>query len=184
VIDKNWMDVNIRLQGRKVSIKELLNIDLTDLSSEFAAQAAMYAYIGVLTAEAEKIWNLATRHRKRVEAEAFKYYKDDEHSIPMGSRSVSDSLATHLIAMDEEVIDARTKEIETQFRFNVLRSVTIAFYTRSSMLQSTGATLRHEEDVTGLATSERDEVDSELREHIRRRADGVKYYEKDPEIPF
>lgn len=163
---EDWMDVTITLEDREVNVKDLLFIDLTDLNHEYASQSALYAYVGVLVAMAEKVWNAAVRDRKKVEAAAFGYYKNDLESIPKGGRSVSDTLANHLVSMDDEAIAARKLEIDMQYKYNVLRSIVTAFYMRASMLQSLGANLRHEEDMTDMAVY-KPGLDRDLKEHIR-----------------
>ena len=144
------LDVTINVVDKEVSVKDLLSIDNTDLSTEFAAQAARYAYFAVLTDQAEDAYLKAKRLREEVEAEAFLEYKNDAKLIPNGSRTVSDPLTDKYVASDEGVVEEKQDEEEARLRFKLMKSITSAFHQRASMLQSMGAHLRHEEDMTDM----------------------------------
>lgn len=147
-------DVEMKLNGKEISVKELLEIDEADLSTEFAAQAARYAYFAVLEAQAERKLLDATEARKIEEATAFAYYKSDSESIPAGSKSVTDGYANQLVRLDEDCIEAKRLEIDLQHDYKIMRAISAAFHMRADMLRSLGAALRHEQDMTGMATRE------------------------------
>jgi hypothetical protein len=157
------LDITIHVDGKDLNTQELLTIDEANLNDEYATQAARYAYFAVLTAQAEKAWKQAERLRKRVEADAFIEYKSDEELIPKGSRTVSDSLANSYVDSDEEVLSARRDELEAEHQYKLMRAISTAFYQRADMLQSLGAQLRHESDMTGMHV---DNPGSDLRRHI------------------
>lgn len=147
-------DIDVTLSGKKVSVKELLEIDEADLSTEFAAQAARYAYFAVLEAKSERRLSEAVEARKIEEAEAFAFYKSDPESIPQGSKTVTDGYANQLVKLDDICIAAKQLEIDLQYDYKILRAVSAAFHMRADMLRSLGAALRHEQDMTGMATRE------------------------------
>ena len=146
--------VTVKDVPEEVSVNELLSIDGTDLPNEYACQAARFAYYAVLAAHAERVWLNAVRLRKAAEAEAFVYFKSSTEDIPKGSRTVSDSLANSLVADDIDVRKWRRKEVDAQYQWHMMRDLTRAFEQRANMLQSLGANLRHEQDMTGRVVRE------------------------------
>lgn len=169
MLSLDWLDVTVEAGSAKpFNVRELLDIDQTDLSNEFAQQSALYAYFGVLAVEAERIWQVAVDARKQEEADGFVAYKNDPECIPTGGRTVSDSLADKLVHTDEDYLLCREHELYAQHRYKTLKVIVDALYMRASMLQSIGATLRHEQDMTGLAAY--DNPGGELRDAIGRRA--------------
>jgi len=149
------LDVNVKVADKDLSVKELLEVDQADLPNEFAAQAARYAYFATMTSSAELAWLDCVRQRKESEASAYMFYKNDKESIPDGSRSVSDGTAAKLVDIDEEVSVAREEEDVALHKFHTLRDLSRAFEQRASMLQSMGAQLRHEYDMTDMESGRR-----------------------------
>jgi len=165
------LDVKVEIDGKMLSIEELLRIDQTDISNEFAAQASRYAYFSVLEAEAE--WGLAdaVRLRKEAEATAFTLYKNNEDFIPPGSRSVSDGYASQLVDLDNNVKKARVEEADAQYEYRLMRALATSFHQRADMLQSLGVMLRSEMDMTGMAV--REDMGNSLRRTIDKRSTKV-----------
>jgi hypothetical protein len=159
-------DVTVHVDGKAVSVRELLAIDETNLSNEYATQSARYVYFATLEAQAHALWQQAKEAREREEAVAFIEFKNDETSIPKGSRSVSDVLAKELVAADDQCLDYRAAEMKAEHDYLVLRAVTRAFYMRSSMLQSFGANMRHEQDMDGISIREKDTVERSMRRAV------------------
>ena len=159
--------VTVKDVPEEVSVKALLSIDDTDLPNEYACQAARFAYYAVLAAHAERAWLNAVRLRKAAEAEAFVFFKNSVDDIPKGGRTVSDSLANNLVACDAEVREYRNREVETQYQWHMMRDLAKSFEQRANMLQSLGANLRHEQDMTGRVV--RDDPIDNLRRAITDR---------------
>lgn len=164
------LDVKVAVDGKVYRVGDVMDVDQADLPNEFAAQAALYAYFAVLAAEAEAAYDKAVDERKDMEAAAYMYYKNDTDSIPSGSRSVSDGTADKLVQTDEEVQEAYDYELASKRDWKILRAMADSLKMRADMLQSIGAHLRHEYDMTGMVTRERrDSTADDLREHIRNR---------------
>jgi len=163
------LDLNIRVEigGKDVSVSELLSIDETDLSSEYAAQAARFAYVAVLKAQAKRQWGEAERARKENEAYAFVAYKSDTEQIPKGSKTVTDGFAKQLVESDPEVNDLRKKEIEAEYGYRVLEALSDALAQRAQMLISLGADLRQEMDQTSMRLNET--PNDRLKERLMQR---------------
>lgn len=161
-------DVTVVVDGKDISVRELLDIDETDLSNEYATQSARYAYFAVLEAQAYALWQGAKEACNREEGAAFVEYKNDESAIPKGGRSVSDALAKELVAGDESCCSYRLAMMDAEHSYLILRAVTRSFYMRANMLQSFGANVRHEHDMDGLAVSASpsDKSVARLKDHI------------------
>lgn len=153
----DYMDsvpATVTIGKSQMPVHELLDIDQTSLSNEYAAQAARYAYVAVLCVQAREAYNEAKSEREAVEAEAFTDYKNDPESIPTGGRSVSDALADKLTKQDSEYVQACIYERDAHLRYRLLEVVMKAFEMRADMLQSMGAHLRHEAEMQGLSVRE------------------------------
>ncbi len=161
-------DVTVQVGGKAVSVRDLLDVDETSLSNEYATQSARYAYFAVLEAQAHGLWQAAKEAREREEATAFIEFKDDAELIPKGSRSVSDKLAQELVAGDEQCGSWRAAEMDAEHNDLILRAVTRAFYMRASMLQSFGANARHEQDMDGISIREQDDASRHAKALIRQ----------------
>lgn len=153
----NWLaglHITVQLRpGRKVEVRGLTDIDEANLNNEFAAQASRFAYIAVLCAEARAIRDTAEHSMDREEADAFIHYKNSEEHVPHGSRTVTDGLAAKLVDMDEEVLRVRSVYRDAERHFRLLEAMTRALAQRADMLQSLGAQLRQEADMTNMHTS-------------------------------
>lgn len=162
-------DVTVHVDGKDVSVRDLLDIDETNLSNEYASQSARYAYFAVLEQQAHVLWQNAKESREREEAMAFVEFKNGETFIPKGGRSVSDALAKELVIDDVSCCNARDAEMRAEHDYLVLKAVTRAFYMRASMLQSFGANLRHEHDMDGISIREQDGDVRDMKSIIRSR---------------
>ena len=161
------LNISVTIGGKDVSVGELLAIDETDLSSEYAAQAARFAYVCVLKAQAKREWGEAERIRKEDEAKAFVDYKSDPEQIPEGSKTVTDGFAKQLVDSDERVNELRQHEIEAEYGYRVLEALSDALGQRAQMLISLGADLRQEMDQTSMHLNE--SADERLKERLMRR---------------
>ena len=162
------LDLNIKVEigGKEVDVGDLLSIDETDLSSEYAAQAARFAYVAVLKAQAKREWGEAERARKENEANAFVDYKSDTTQIPEGSKTITDGFAKQLVDSDPEVNDLKKQEIQAEYGYRVLEALSDALSQRAQMLISLGADLRQEMDQTSMHLNE--SADERLKERMMR----------------
>jgi len=164
------MNIRVELDGKEVNTQALLSINEADLSTEYATQAARFAWIAVLKAEAKRQWSEAERARKEEEAIAFKDYKNSTADIPPGSKSVSDGYAAQLVQLDPDCNELRQAENEAEYRYRILEALTKALELRGSMLISMGADLRMEREQTGLNILEDpgDALQNQFRSRKRR----------------
>jgi hypothetical protein len=162
------LDYNIIVAvGKKdISIRELLDVDDADLSNEFAAQSARYAYFAVLAARAKQDWQGAVDARKREEATAFVEFKSDKELVPPGSRTVTDGLANNYVDMDDRVAEFRNTAHELETRYRVMEAIARSLEMRANMLQSIGADRRKEQEMTGMHV---DNPSEKLKDTIRKR---------------
>lgn len=161
------LNISVSIGGKEVDVGELLSIDESDLSSEYAAQAARFAYVAVLKAQAKREWGQAEADRKKEEADAFVDYKSDPEQIPEGSKTVTDGFAKQLVDSDEDVNELRQGEIEAEYGYRLLEALTDALGQRAQMLISLGADLRQEMDQTSMHLNQT--ADEHLKERMMRR---------------
>jgi hypothetical protein len=162
------LDLNVKVEvgGKDVSVGELLSIDETDLSTEYAAQAARYAYVAVLKAEAKRIWGEVERARKEEEAKAFVEYKARLELVPKGSKYITDGYAAQLVQSDEEVNAFKEREIQAEYNYRLMEALADGLAQRAQMLISLGADLRSEMQQTDMQLKEG--ADERLKQRVLR----------------
>ena len=161
------LNINVEIGGKNVEVGQLLSIDETDLSTEYAAQAARFAYVAVLKAQAKKEWSEAERVRKEEEAAAFVAYKSKTELIPEGSKYITDGMAKQLVDSDGGVNEMRKAEIDAEYNYRLLESLVDGLSQRAQMLISLGADLRSEAEQTGMHLNG---PDAGVKERLLRRA--------------
>ena len=144
------LNITVEIGGKEVEVGQLLDINEADLSSEYAAQSARYAYVAVLAARAKEQWAEAERARKEEEAKAFEAYKHNADLIPEGSKYITDGFASNLVQSDEEVNAKKRVENTAEYNYRLLSALADALQMRSSMLISLGADQRQEYGQTDM----------------------------------
>jgi hypothetical protein len=144
------LDVTVTIEGKEIEVSDLLAIDETDLSAEYAAQAARYAYVAVLAAKAKEQWAETERARKEDEAKAFEEYKNASDRIPEGSKYITDGYASQLVQADEVVNQHKKDENAAEYNYRLLLALSDALSMRASMLISLGADQRQEYNQTDM----------------------------------
>jgi len=139
--------IDVVLGNRKVDILSLLSIDENDLANEFAQQAALYGWIGHLTAKAEYSASIA-KHQTEIEYAA----ADDNARFQMDAagEKTTEGKVKAAIDLDEQYIAAKQEENRLWKEYKVLRSLSDAMRMRADMLISMGAHLRAEQEMTGM----------------------------------
>lgn len=149
------LDTTIEVNGKKISINDLLKIDEGDLPTELASQAARFAYFAVIASAARKEWLDTTRLRKEQEAEAFAYVREDKDAEIFGTYGkITDGLANQLVDLDENVSEARKTENEAEYRCRMLQAVADAFSMRATMITQLSADARREMGIMGMGASQ------------------------------
>lgn len=159
-------NIEVVLGNKKVNILSLLEINESDLASEFAQQAALYGWVGHLTAEAEYRASVA-KHKTEIEyasADDNIRFKADVHN-----EKITEAKVKAAIDLDEQYIEAKEDENRCWKEYKVLRSLSDALKMRADMLISMGAHLRAERDMTGMKinTDKWDKTVEELKNAIR-----------------
>lgn len=131
----------------KVSIDAdaMLAINDTNLSREFSEQSARYAYIAVMTAEAEARWLAAKRNQEEVRASTDKEVRRD-----LANERVTEGKVTAELEMRRGVRDAAEYELSCREQFSIMKALTAAMDMRANMLISMGAHARMEADQAGM----------------------------------
>lgn len=150
------LDTKVTVEGRAISIKEILEINQQDLNNEFATQAARYAYFGVLAANAQHAWFIAKNKSKELYSALFAEAKADQNNIPAGGRTVSDSTADSLVLLDPEYIEIQQAELDAQLSAQILKVLADSFDQRSRMLHELGNMAANEQRMTGMQVDTED----------------------------
>lgn len=147
-LDKEILATTLELDGNSVTVKDLLLIDETKLSDEFAKQASKFAYVGLLAAEAEAEVLQVKAEKDEVYAEADLAIRDEFEKL--GKKS-TEALIRSEVLLDDAYNKVLRKESEATERWHKLRVLADATRQRGDMLISLGATLRAEFDVTNMS---------------------------------
>jgi hypothetical protein len=118
-------------------------IDQTNMVQEFTQAAPMVSYYCELYATARRERDLAKLKRERVEAAAWV-----EQKALTVKGTVADIQAA--VAADQNVIDARLAEVEADYAYTLAHSNVRAAETKKDMLQSLGAHIRADMQMSGV----------------------------------
>lgn len=135
-----------------VKLGDLFSIDETNLAEEMARQAGLYAYFAVQMAHAEATLARAIVSKDEEYAEADEFARNDLADSP---GRVTEAMVRSWILQDENYQACAMKEIDAKRNYRLLRAICQALEMRATMLQSLGAHLRHEMDMTGMNIRER-----------------------------
>lgn len=132
---------------RSYNIHEILNIDETNLTKEFATQASMYGYFAGLLAQAEYELSMAEMHKDEEYALADSSYR--EQAVNNGLK-YTETQIKGMIQTDEDYIAKCHAEIDAKYAVKRLKAVVTGLEQRAQMLISIGSQVRHEADMTGM----------------------------------
>lgn len=135
--------------GKATNYNDLLVIDETNLSAEFASHAAWLGYIGVLTAEAEAEYEKAKLEADQLEAET-----DAKARVSFNRSNVkaTEAMVKAYVLMDDDYTSALDSKIEKLKTYKTLKALETAMKEKGNMLVSLGATMRQEMDMTNLVS--------------------------------
>lgn len=159
---KSIANVKVKIIVRKgdktitklVKLGDLFSIDETNLAEEMARQAGLYAYFAVQMAHAESALARAAVSKDGEYAEADEFARGDLADSAPKAR-VTEAMVRAWILQDEDYQACAAKEINAKRNYRLLRAICQALEMRATMLQSLGAHLRHEMDMTGMNIRER-----------------------------
>lgn len=136
----------------RFDIGKLFNIDQTNLSSEFANQASMYAFFAVLAANADKVLAMKTLLCDQEYATADGYHRNQ---MDLDGKKFTEAVVKSMVVRDEEYCKTLEDKENASYDLDIIKAVVRAFEQRAMMLQSLGSYLRHEYDMQGMNIRER-----------------------------
>lgn len=137
----------VKIGAEQINVRDLLTIDETNLSNEYARQASLYGWVVVLVAEAELEASLAKQSRELSYAEAYEYWRKELEKI---HGKVTEAMVSAAVTADGDYIAAKTFESKKESEHRLLRGIADALKMRADMLISLGAHLRAEQDMTNM----------------------------------
>ncbi len=150
------MDYNISLGKLTIELGEdedvVLNADEllvigADLSLEFTRQASSYAYVAMLSARADGLWQETKRDLDEVYAQTDKEVRRD---ILSDGDKVTEGKVQQGVQLRRGYIEAAMEELFYREQHLVMRALERSMDMRASMLISLGAHLRAEAQQTGM----------------------------------
>lgn len=173
------MDYNISLGKLTVELGEDEEIELNadellvigaDLSMEFTRQASSYAYVAMLAARADGIWQETKRDLDEVYAKTDREVRRD--FLTSGDKITEDKVKQG-VRLRRGYIEAAMEELFYREQHLVMKALERSMDMRSSMLISLGAHLRAEAQATGMVIKDFKET---LRAQSKASAEETKEY--------
>jgi len=160
--------------GDKVEIDtdKLFNIDETNLTREYAKQAALYAYYGKLYNDADRAFMRAEASKDALYAELDIAYREE-----LKDEKTTEGKIKSMVITDEQYTKSVNNVIYCQYRRNTLRTILDALKMRADMMISMGAHLRAEYDQTGMTMKYESSIDNmkkALRKDVTKDIEGSK----------
>jgi hypothetical protein len=118
-----------------------------DLSEEFSRQPSLYAYVAMLSAQAESAWGTSKQETERTKARIDKVVRDRARQ---NDEKVTESVVYNRVLMNDEVKEAEETEAAYRYQFLVMKAIVQSMDQRAQMLISLGAHLRAEAEQTGM----------------------------------
>lgn len=135
-----------------MALGDVFAIDQTDLSSEMARQASLYAYFTTQKSYAERALARAALQKDGEYAVADDHYRK---SLVNAGEKFTEAKIRSYVLQDEDYHESAREEIRAKSRYTLLRAICQALEMRSNMLVSLGAHIRHELDMTSMNIRER-----------------------------
>ena len=136
-----------------VRLGDIFSVDETNLSNEMARQAGLYAYFAVQMANAERSHAVSIMEKEEEYATLDPEARDALARGP--AAKVTEAMVKAFILREESYIEVQDNEVDAKRNYRLLRAICNALEMRATMLQSLGAHLRHELDMTGMNTKGR-----------------------------
>lgn len=134
-------------EDQELALDELVPIEEEDLSEEFRTQPARYAYVAMLAAQAESMWNAAKQGTERTKARA----DDAERTAARDAQEkVTEAIIANRVLVRDDVQEAEEIEAGYRYQFLLMRAIVQSMDQRAQMLISLGAHLRAESEQTGM----------------------------------
>lgn len=141
---------------KPVRLGDIFSIDETNISEELAKQAGLYAYFATQMAYAEHTQARAAISKDASYADADDYYRKElAYDFKATGRKLTEAVVRAAVIQDEDYQTAAAVETRAKLDYRLLRVLCQALEMRATMLQSLGAHLRHELDMTGMNIRDR-----------------------------
>lgn len=137
----------LNIAGKATNVDELLDIDESNLSNEFAHQAAIYGWISNLVVSAEAKFVEAKQRR---EEEYAACYVDIRQEFDDNKLKYTESKLDAEIKLEFSYQKAKRAENEAERKHKELKALAEALRMRADMLISMGATIRSEQQMLGM----------------------------------
>lgn len=135
-----------------------------DLITEFRDQASLYAYVAMMTADAEALWLEAKMETAEVKADTDKEVRQD--LLQNGEKVTEDKVKAE-VEVRRGYKECKRAEIDARAQMLILRAVERSLDQRAQMLISLGAHLRAEADQTGMLIKDTKETLQQIKEGKR-----------------
>src|SRR4030066_297364 len=140
--------VTIRGKKQEYNIAELLEIDETNLSKEFASQAALFGFFATAQAEAEMEVGKLSVSKDQEYATSDEFWRAD---FDKREKKYTEAVIRSSVIRDEEYVLADQDFHTAEHNANMLKMIVKALGQRAEMLISLGAHLRAEAEMTGMS---------------------------------
>ena len=150
----------------KFDIPEIFAVDEANLTSDFASQAAMFAFFSTKLADAERDKAQVEMKLEMIYAQADDAYRAE---MDMNNRKYTEAVIKSLIIRDEEYGIAKQAEIDSKYIVDLLKAIVNSLKMRADMLISLGAHMRQEMDMTGMSIKRLDSAVDGIKHKIRER---------------
>lgn len=136
----------------KLDVEKLLKIDQNNLAEEFTKQAALYGYWSGILAEAERVRAECNARTDLEYAIADNEYRTEYEAQ---GKKFTEAVIKSEVTRDEIYQGSLQEYRDADYVYSALRGLLKALDMRASMLISLGATIRAEQDMTGMTMRER-----------------------------
>ena len=158
--------VNVSGKNKTFDVHELLEIDDTNLSKEFANQASLYGFFATLAVKAEHAASVLSMRREQEYAIAD---QEDREELEQQGKKSTEPMIKNMIVSDAVYAKVVEKEYVAKYDYDIIKAITKAMEQRAQMLISLGNFVRHEYEMTDMKIRERqlntavDDVKSAIR---------------------
>lgn len=122
-----------------------------DISTEFREQPSLYAYVAMLSADAESLWRESKRLMDEAYAEADKAVRDELLSLDV---RITEKKVESEVESRRGYCEAVRYELDCRKQYLIMRALQDSMEMRANMLISLGAHLREEAKQTGMLIME------------------------------
>ena len=142
-------------RGEKtLDLAKSLQIDLDDLTAEFARQPALYSFFATLVPWCEYTESKMDLIKDQEYASSDEAYRQD---LNMKGEKFTEPVIKSLVTRDEDYVKAVNKHLDARYDTGIVKALTRAFEQRAEMLISLGAQQRYEMNIQGMNIREKTE---------------------------